>query len=214
MKPVFPKGRAIAFSLAMLAWASVALQCCLSVQLALHNGKSIGDGLEIFFSYFTVLTNLLICVSLTVSLLGTSSALGKWFSRPATVAGIATSIARRSQLSLPVAQHMEPTRRTAASRRVVALRSTYPLCALLVVHLLQSRAAVDTSPVLEHLSNGVLGLRVISWKHSRQLSVSLYRCRELGLQSDDAQLVRPPARVHRLRRCIRRAGPGAPTHTY
>jgi hypothetical protein len=89
----FKKGRVIAFSLGTLAWLSVVLQCCLSVQLALHNGRSIGDGLATFFSYFTVLTNLLVCLSLTASLIGTSSAFGRWFSRPAVIAGIATSIA-------------------------------------------------------------------------------------------------------------------------
>jgi hypothetical protein len=80
-------------ALAALAWFSVLLQCYLSLQLAMRNGKSIGSGIETFFSYFTVLTNLLICVSLTVSLVRSESTPGKWFSRPPVVAGIATSIA-------------------------------------------------------------------------------------------------------------------------
>jgi hypothetical protein len=85
------RNRAIA--LAAFAWFSVLLQCYLSLQLAARNGKSIGSGIETFFSYFTILTNLLICVSLTVSLARSASALGKWFSRPQVVGGIATSIA-------------------------------------------------------------------------------------------------------------------------
>jgi hypothetical protein len=84
--------RAFALYLALLAWFSVLLQCYLSLQLASQHGKSIAGGLEIFLSYFTVLTNLLICVSLTLSLATPSSTLGRWFSRPGTVAGIATSI--------------------------------------------------------------------------------------------------------------------------
>jgi hypothetical protein len=87
------KNRAFAFSLLALAWFSVLLQCYLSLQLAAQNGKSLGSGLEIFFSYFTVLTNMLMCVSLTFSLISPSSVLGKWFSRPDIVAGIAASIA-------------------------------------------------------------------------------------------------------------------------
>jgi hypothetical protein len=87
------KGRVFALSLATLAWFSVLLQCYLSLQTALRNGKSIGGGLQTYFSYFTVLTNLLICVSLTFSLSARSSVLGKWFSRPEVVGGIATSIA-------------------------------------------------------------------------------------------------------------------------
>jgi hypothetical protein len=81
-----------AITLATLAWCGVVLQCYLSLQSATQNDKSIGTGLEIFFSYFTVLTNLLVCMSLTLALMRPSSALGKWFSRPSVVAGIATSI--------------------------------------------------------------------------------------------------------------------------
>jgi hypothetical protein len=86
------KSRAFALSLATLAWFGVLLQCYLSLRMAAQNGKSVGGGLESFFSYFTVLTNSLISVSLTFSLSAPSSTLGKWFSRPGVVAGIATSI--------------------------------------------------------------------------------------------------------------------------
>jgi hypothetical protein len=88
-----PRNRVFALCLAAIAWLSVLLQCYLSLQLATQNGMSIGGGLGIFCSYFTVLTNMLICVSLTLSLMSPSSALGQWFSRPSVVAGIATSIA-------------------------------------------------------------------------------------------------------------------------
>jgi hypothetical protein len=87
------KPRVFALSLATLAWFSVLLQCYLSLQLASQNGKSIGSGLTVFLSYFTVLTNLLVCVSLTLSLMASATSSDKWFSRPSVVAGIATSIA-------------------------------------------------------------------------------------------------------------------------
>jgi hypothetical protein len=87
------KPKVFALSLATLAWFSVLLQCYLSLQLASQNGKSIGSGLTVFLSYFTVLTNLLICVSLTLSLMASSTSSDKWFTRPSVVAGIATSIA-------------------------------------------------------------------------------------------------------------------------
>jgi hypothetical protein len=88
-----PKHRALSISLAVLAWGGVLLQCYLSLRLAADNGKSIGSGLGSFLSYFTVLTNVLVCASLTASLIGPSSSLGLWFSRPDVVAGIAASIA-------------------------------------------------------------------------------------------------------------------------
>ena len=93
MRDATPKLRAFALSLAALTWAGVLLQCYLSLWFAAQGGKSIGSGLGSFFSYFTVLTNLLVCVSLTASLIGPSSTLGQWFSRPDVVAGIAANIA-------------------------------------------------------------------------------------------------------------------------
>jgi hypothetical protein len=101
------KPKVFALSLAALAWFGVLLQCYLSLQFASRNGKSMGSGLAVFLSYFTVLTNLLICVSLTFSSMassassassgsptssGSSTSSDKWFSRPSVVAGIATSI--------------------------------------------------------------------------------------------------------------------------
>jgi len=87
------KNRSFALSLAALAGLSVILQCWLSMQLAIHNGRSIGAGLATFFSYFTVLTNTSIFVSLTLSLIGPASSAGKWCARPGVVAGIAANIA-------------------------------------------------------------------------------------------------------------------------
>jgi hypothetical protein len=92
MSDVSAKHGSFAAALAVLTWFGVLLQCYLSVRLAMHNGHSIGGGLGIFLSYFTVLTNLLICLSLTASLLAPSSVLGRWSSRPPVIAGIATSI--------------------------------------------------------------------------------------------------------------------------
>jgi hypothetical protein len=93
MNSASQKVRAFGLLLALVAWFSVLLQCYLSLQLAAQNGKSIGSGLEVFFSYFTVLTNLLICVSLSLSLATPASTLGQWFARPSTVTGVATNIA-------------------------------------------------------------------------------------------------------------------------
>ena len=93
MRGTVPKHRTFAISLAALAWGGVLLQCYLSLRLAADNGTSMGSGLGNFLSYFTVLTNILICVSLTASLTGPSSTLGQWFARPSVVAGIAVNIA-------------------------------------------------------------------------------------------------------------------------
>ena len=86
------KNGVFALVLTTLAWFAVLLQCYLSLHLATQKGMSIGGGLSVYFSYFTVLTNLLICVSLTLSMAMPSSTLGQWFSRPEVITGITTSI--------------------------------------------------------------------------------------------------------------------------
>lgn len=79
--------------LAAIAWAGVLLQCYLSLRLATHGGGTIGGGMIVFLGYFTVLTNILVCMSLTAPLLAPSSAPGRFFSRADILGGIAANIA-------------------------------------------------------------------------------------------------------------------------
>jgi hypothetical protein len=65
---------------ATLGWATLALQLYLTVTLARANGLGTAEGVIRYFSYFTILTNILVAFALT------------WPQRPAVVAGIATSI--------------------------------------------------------------------------------------------------------------------------
>src|SRR5665213_808422 len=87
------RSRPFAIALATLGWCAVLLQCYLTLEQSSANGKTVGDGIGIFLSYFTVLTNLLVCVSLTVTLTAASSTLSKACLRPGFTAGLATSIA-------------------------------------------------------------------------------------------------------------------------
>ena len=86
------KNPAFSLLLATIAWIGVILQCVLTVRSAMGNGKTAAEGLATFLSYFTVLTNLLICMTLSFALTAPSSNLGKWSARPGVVAGIAASI--------------------------------------------------------------------------------------------------------------------------
>ena len=89
-----PTGRvSLALFVALMAWFALVLQCMLSLQSAFATGKPLGAGLLIFFSFFTVLTNLLVSASLTVSLAAPASTPGKLLSRPSMLGGVATSIA-------------------------------------------------------------------------------------------------------------------------
>jgi len=91
MKSALPPRRGMAIGLAALAWLSILLQCFLSLQSAILSGKSAASGIVGFLGYFTVLTNLLVCISLTAPLISGSS-VGKFFSRGDVTAGVATSI--------------------------------------------------------------------------------------------------------------------------
>lgn len=48
--------------LAALAWVALLLQLSLSLRLSLANDRGLGDGLWMFFAFFTVLSNLLVAI--------------------------------------------------------------------------------------------------------------------------------------------------------
>jgi hypothetical protein len=85
--------RQYATAAAAVAWFGVLLQGCLSVALSLENGRSVMDGLILFFGFFTVTTNILVCLALTLPLLARGSGAARFFADSFSVAGIATNIA-------------------------------------------------------------------------------------------------------------------------
>ncbi|MGC9216262.1 Pr6Pr family membrane protein [Acidithiobacillus sp.] len=78
---------------ATLGWIALALQCYLSVQWSIAHGKGLLVGLVIYFSFFTILTNFLVALALTASLLRIRSSVAEFFTRPGVNTGIAASIA-------------------------------------------------------------------------------------------------------------------------
>ncbi|HEX3912340.1 MAG TPA: Pr6Pr family membrane protein [Steroidobacteraceae bacterium] len=92
MKGTYPKNKAAIIALASLAWFGVLLQLFVTLHSTLESGRSVWGGLVGFFGYFTILTNLLVCISLTAPLLAPASATGGFFARSDVTAGVATSI--------------------------------------------------------------------------------------------------------------------------
>jgi hypothetical protein len=92
MTALSPRSKYLTGALAVIAWFSVSLQCYLTLTSATCNGNTLLDGLVVYLGYFTILTNLLICLSLTFPLLAPVSSPGRYFARPEVSAGIATSI--------------------------------------------------------------------------------------------------------------------------
>lgn len=78
---------------ALLAWAGLGSQLYLILLGRWELGASLLGGLVSFFSFFTVLTNLLVAVVLTWELTPRPSVVRRWFLLPSIRSGIAVSIA-------------------------------------------------------------------------------------------------------------------------
>jgi hypothetical protein len=78
---------------AVVSWSGVLLQAYLTVVASLAGGRSVVDGLILFFGYFTITTNILVCLALTLPLLSSTGTATRFFARSFSVAGIAAQIA-------------------------------------------------------------------------------------------------------------------------
>lgn len=74
--------RALAPSTAAIAWASVLVQMVMSIRHGLAAGDSYLHATVDYFSYFTVTTNTLVALVLTVPWLAPESPAAKWLARP------------------------------------------------------------------------------------------------------------------------------------
>jgi hypothetical protein len=92
MKGTYPKNRAVVAAFAAFAWFGLLLQLFLTVQSTVQSGRGVGWGLVIYLGYFTILTNLLVCLTLTLPLVAPSVSAGRFFARSDVNAGVATSI--------------------------------------------------------------------------------------------------------------------------
>jgi hypothetical protein len=92
VRGTYQKNQGVVIALTALAWLGVLLQLYLSLHSAVENGRGIGGGLVSYFGYFTILTNVLVCISLTMPLIAPASSPGRFFARSDVTAGVATSI--------------------------------------------------------------------------------------------------------------------------
>ena len=92
MKGTYPKNKTIVAAFAALAWFGLLLQLFITLQANIQSGHGVGRGIVIFLGYFTILTNLVVCLALTLPLLAASTPAGRFFARSDVNAGVATSI--------------------------------------------------------------------------------------------------------------------------
>ena len=91
---------------AAIGWATLGLQFSLSMRLSLDRGKGLVRGLIIYFSYFTILTNILVALALTAALLPRRSRMVRFFTRPTVNTAIAASVAMVGIAYTVLLQHL------------------------------------------------------------------------------------------------------------
>src|ERR1700733_8851320 len=77
---------------AAVAWFALAVQLAMSIKLGIARGFGVAYGVWMYFAFFTVLTNLLVALTLTIALLSPSSRPGRFLAKPASVTGATASI--------------------------------------------------------------------------------------------------------------------------
>ena len=88
----WPIPRFVAAGAAILGWFALALQLCLTVQLTQSHGGSTLASVWIYLDYFTVLTNGVLALALTIEALGPRGHPSRWLVQPESVTAIAASM--------------------------------------------------------------------------------------------------------------------------
>lgn len=80
------KYRKFAFATSIIGFVAILVQMFSSIGHSFEKGRSLALALNIYFSYFTVICNLLVSVGLLTLSIWPDSPLGKWYRRPAVSA--------------------------------------------------------------------------------------------------------------------------------
>lgn len=79
--------------IAVPAWFGLGLQFYLTLNQSFANGKTVAGAVVFYFSFFTILTNLLVALGTTFPVLGPRSRAGSFFNQPAVQTAITIYIA-------------------------------------------------------------------------------------------------------------------------
>lgn len=85
--------RATHAGVAAVAWFALLLQLDLSIHQSLATGGGVAHGIWMYLAFFTILTNLLVALVLSLPIVAPASRAGRFCARPATLAGAAANIA-------------------------------------------------------------------------------------------------------------------------
>ena len=90
---------------ASAAWFALLLQFPLTMRTSIANGMSVIGAILTYFSFFTLLTNLIVALVLTFCLLAPNSSWGRFFSSPVVSTGTALYIAMVSAVYSLLLRH-------------------------------------------------------------------------------------------------------------
>jgi hypothetical protein len=79
-------------AIALAAWFALVLQLYILVDNTPGNGMTPLEAVGRFFIFFTILSNMLVAISITIFLLNTDSAAGRFFARPPVITAVALYI--------------------------------------------------------------------------------------------------------------------------
>ena len=85
--------RVLMVATALAVWFALLLQVPLTMRTSISNGMTVIGAILTYFSFFTLLTNLIVALVLTFSLLTPKSGWGRFFSSPVVATGTALYIA-------------------------------------------------------------------------------------------------------------------------
>jgi len=102
--------RAFGIVVAIVAWASLILQFYLTVtgkgEATPGYDPTVGARIGNFFSYFTILSNILVALLATLTTLAPGSALGRFFARPTVAASVTLNIAVTGIIYFVILRHL------------------------------------------------------------------------------------------------------------
>jgi hypothetical protein len=77
---------------AAIAWFALSVQFVLSLHFGVARGFGVAYGIWLYLAFFTVFTNLLVALTLTIPMLAPSSRLGRFLAHPASITGATANI--------------------------------------------------------------------------------------------------------------------------
>jgi hypothetical protein len=89
---VAPGRRVPALLVGAVVWAALALQLLITTSQTVANGSGLAYGIGLYFSFFTILTNTLAALTVTLPALAPRSAAGRFFARAVTATGVTAAI--------------------------------------------------------------------------------------------------------------------------